>query len=131
MYFEDRSTAKSYCPVNLFSLLLVTSLRNVDFFYFQYGFRSHQLTADLQTVQSDRIAKVFSGATRAVAFGILIFFTNVSLMEFQVRYLALIRFFSIIEGIKWFWMSSLHKNIQSMLIILNAPFLILHFPTIH
>ena len=36
---------------------------------FQHGFRSCQLTADLLTVVSDRIARVFnrSGATRAVA----------------------------------------------------------------
>ena len=38
------------------------------FFYFQYGFRSSQSTADLVTVVSDRIATVFNkcGATRAV-----------------------------------------------------------------
>ena len=38
-------------------------------FYFQYGFRSSQSTADLLTVVSNRIARAFnrSGATRAVA----------------------------------------------------------------
>ena len=42
------------------------------FFYFQYGFRSSLLTADLLTVMSDRIARAFnrSGATRAVALDI-------------------------------------------------------------
>ena len=42
------------------------------FFYFQYGFRSSQSTADLLTVVSDRIARVFnrSGATRAVVLDI-------------------------------------------------------------
>ena len=39
---------------------------------FQYGFRSSQSTADLLTVVSDRIARVFNrfGATRAVALDI-------------------------------------------------------------
>ena len=58
------------------------------------------------TVVSDRIARAFdrSGATQAVAldiskafdgFGMLIFFTNLSLTKFQVRYLALFLLFSI------------------------------------
>ena len=42
------------------------------FFDFHYGFRSSRSTADLLTVVSDRIARVFnrSGATRAVALDI-------------------------------------------------------------
>ena len=81
---------------------IVDHLHKYDHFYsnFQYGFRSFGSTADLATVVSDRIARAFnrSGATRAVAvnismffivFGMLVFFTNLSLMEFQVRYLAL------------------------------------------
>ena len=35
--------------------------------------------------------------------------------------------FSVIDGIKWFWMESLHNNIQLMLEFLKAQFLILHF----
>ena len=46
------------------------------------------------------------------AFDMLIFFTNVSLTEFQVRYLALFLFFSVKDDFEWFWMESLHKNIQ-------------------
>ena len=60
-------------------------------------------------------------------FVMLFFFTNLSLMEFQVRYLGLFLLFSVIDGFKWFWMRSLHKNIQLMLEFLNAPFLVLHF----
>ena len=48
-------------------------------------------------------------------------------MEFQVRYLALFVLFSVIDGFEWFWMGSLHKNIQLMLEFLKAPFLVLHF----
>ena len=55
-------------------------------------------------------------------FGMLVFFTNLSLMEFQVRYLALFLLFSVIDGFKWFWMGSLHKNIQLMLEFLKASF---------
>ena len=58
--------------------------------------------------------------------GILVFFTDLSLMEFQVRSLALILLFSIIEGLELFWMESLHKNIQLMLHSWSYT-----FPTIH
>ena len=60
-------------------------------------------------------------------FGMLVFFTNLSLMEFQVRYLALFLLFSVIDSFEWFWMESLHKNIQLMLEFFKAPFLVLHF----
>ena len=105
---------------------------------FQYGFRSSRSTTDLLTVVSDRIARVFnrSWATRAVALGIsrafdrvcmLVFFTNSSLMEFHVRYLALFLLFAVIDSFEWFWMGRLHKNIQLRLEFLKAPFLVLHF----
>ena len=60
-------------------------------------------------------------------FGMLVFFTNLSLMEFQVRYLALFLLFSVIDDFEWFWIESLHKNIQLMLEFLKAPFWLLHF----
>ena len=60
-------------------------------------------------------------------FGMLVFFTNLYLMEFQVRYSALFLLFSVIEDFEWFWMESLHKNIQLMREFLKAPFLVLHF----
>ena len=60
-------------------------------------------------------------------FGMLVFFTNLSLMEFQVRYLALFLLFSVIDNFEWFWIESLHKNIQLMLEFLQAQFLVLHF----
>ena len=107
----ERSTAKNYRPVSLLSVVSKVFEKLVDnrivdhlekcglFSNFQYGFRSSRSTADLLTVVSDRIARAFnrSGATRAVAldiprllkgFGMLVFFTNLSLMEFQVRYSA-------------------------------------------
>ena len=54
----------------------------------------------------------------------LVFFTNLSLIEFQVRYLALFLLFSVVDGFEWFWMESLHKNIQLLLEFLKAPFLV-------
>ena len=59
-------------------------------------------------------------------FDMLVLFTNLSLMEFQVRYLALFLLFSVIDRFEWFWMESLQKNIQIMLEFLKAPFLVLH-----
>ena len=59
-------------------------------------------------------------------FGMLVFFTNLSRVEFQGRYLALFLLFSVIDDFEWFWMESLHKNIQLMREFLKAPFLVLH-----
>ena len=81
---EERSTAKSYCPFSLLSVVskvfekllnnrIVNHLEKCGHFSdFQYGFRSSQLTADILTVVSDRIVRAFSksGATRAVALDI-------------------------------------------------------------
>ena len=117
----EMSTAKNYHPVSLLSVVskifeklvnnsIADHLEKCGLFTdFQYGFRSSRSTMDLLTVAPDRIARAFnrSGATRAVAldisrhsteFGMLVFFTNVSLMEFQVRYLALFLLFSVIGG---------------------------------
>ena len=59
--------------------------------------------------------------------GMLVFFTNLSLMGFQVGYLDLIFLLSVIDDFKWFWMERLHKTIQLMWEFLKASFLILHF----
>ena len=56
--------------------------------------------------------------------GMLIFITNV---EFQVRYLTLFLLFSVIDNFEWFWIESLHKNIQLILEFLNSRLLVLHF----
>ena len=59
----------------------------------------------------------------------LVLFTNLSLMEFQVRCLALFRLLSVMDTFEWFWTGSLPKNIQSMRKFIKAQFLT--FPTIH
>ena len=48
-------------------------------------------------------------------------------MEFQVRYLTLLLLFSAMGSFEWFWMGSIHKNIQLTLQFLKGPFLVLHF----
>ena len=60
-------------------------------------------------------------------FSMLFCFTNLSLMEFQVRYLALFRLFLVIESFGLFWMVNLQKNIQLMLEFPKDPFLAIHF----
>ena len=60
-------------------------------------------------------------------FDMLVFFTDLSLMEFQVGYLALYLMLSLRDGFELFWMESLYKNVQLMLEFLKAPFLVLHF----
>ena len=57
-------------------------------------------------------------------FGMLVYFTNLSRMEFQVRYLALFLLFSGIDG---FGFESLHKNIKLMPNFPKDPFLGLLF----
>ena len=57
----------------------------------------------------------------------LVFFTNLSVMEFHVRCFAFFLLSSVIDSFNWFRMGSLHKNIQLMLEFLKAPFLVLHF----
>ena len=48
-------------------------------------------------------------------------------MEVQDRYLVLFCLFSVVGRFEWFWMESLHSNIQLMTDTLKAPFLVLHF----
>ena len=108
------------------------------FFDFQYGFSSSRSTADLLTVVSDRIARAFnrSGATRAVALDISKAFDRVwhadllhKLKSYGIsgQILALFLLFSVIDDFEWFWMESLHKNIQLMPEFLKATSLVLHF----
>ena len=80
----ERSAAKNYRPVSLFSAVSKVFEKLVNngivhhrwkcglFSDFQHGFRSSRSIADLLTVVSDRIAWAFNkpGATRAVALDI-------------------------------------------------------------
>ena len=61
-------------------------------------------------------------------FCMLVFFTVLSLIVFQVRYLVLFLLFSVTGDFRWFGMESLLKNIQFMREFFKAPFLVLLFP---
>ena len=63
----------------------------------------------------------FTGPTRLVVF------INSSLMQFQDKYIALFLLFSVTDGFEWFWIGSLHKNIQLALEFLKVSFVSLHF----
>ena len=133
----ERSTAKNLRPVSLLSVVskvfeklvnnrIVDHPEKCGFSDFQYGFRSSRSTADLLTVLSDRIAGALnrSGPTRAVALDISKAFGRVwraGLLHKRKSYVilgqifGLFLLFSVIDGFEWFWMESLHKNIQLML----------------
>ena len=40
----------------------------------------------------------------------MLVFTNLNLMEFQIRYLALFFLFSVINGFGWFWMDMMSSQ---------------------
>ena len=142
---EERSTAKNYHPVSLLSAVnkvfeklvnnrIVDHLQKCGLFSdFQYGFTSSQSTPDLHMVVG-----LLTGLgllelwhwiypRLLTGFGMLVFFTNLSLMESQVRYLALFLLFAVTDHFEWFWMGTLHNNIELMLEFLKAQFLVLHF----
>ena len=57
----------------------------------------------------------------------LAFLTDLSVLEFQVRYLAFFHFFAVIDSCAWFQIRSIHKSIKLMLGFLKAVFLVEHF----
>ena len=148
----EKSKAKNYHPVSLLSMVskvfeklvnnrLVDYLQKRGFFSdFQYGFRSSRSTADLLTVVSDRIARAFnrSGATQAVGLDISKAFDRVchpgllhkfKSYEISGQIFSLIFSFlsNTVDGFGWFWMGSVHKNIQLMFEFLKSY----TFPTIY
>ena len=145
-----RSTAKNCCPVSLlsvvnnvfeklvnnkvvnhlekFGLFLISSmvlglLYQLQIFSQLYLIESLGLLTGLGLLELWHLVypRLLTG------FGMLVLFSDLSLMEFKVRYLALFLLFSVIDGFEWFLMESLHKNIQLTLEFLKAPFLVLHF----
>ena len=107
------------------------------FSYFQYGFRSSQLTSSLLTVISDKVTRAFnrSAATSTVALDIPKAFGRV----WHAGLLLKLKFYGISGQILSLILSFLsnrllrvvmrspYKNIQLMLEFLKAPFLVLHF----
>ena len=122
--FGERSTAENYRPVSLLSVVskIFEKLNNriVEhqkkhglFSNFKYDFRPSGSTADLIIVVSDRIARDVTGLgllelwqliypRLLTRFWMLIYFTSLSLMECQVRCLALFLLLPEIDGFEWF-----------------------------
>ena len=144
----ERSTAKKHRPVSLLSVVskvfeklvnnrIVDHLEKCGLFSdFQYGFRSSRSTAIFSQLYLIELLGILTGLgllelwhliypRLLTRFDVLVFFTNLSPMEFQVRYSALFLLFS--DDFLWFCMESLHKNIQLMREFVKAPFLVLHF----
>ena len=101
-----RSTAKNYHPVSLLSMVskvlekLVSNriLDQLQSFSQWYLIDLLELLTGLGILELWHLIYPRS-LTR---FGMLVYFANLSLMEFQVRYLALFLLFSAIDGFKWF-----------------------------
>ena len=117
----ERSKAKSYCPVILLSVVskffekLVNSriadhLRKCDLFSdFQYGFRSSQWTRDFITVALTELLGILKSLwllklyyliypRLLTRFDMLVFFTDLRLMEFWVTFLAFFILFLVIDS---------------------------------
>ena len=76
---------------------------------------------DSNNIKKFFFCKIFTG------FSMLILFTDLSFLEFQVRYLALFLLFVVNNGFEWFCIVSLHKNIQLIVKFIKASFLVQHF----
>ena len=106
----------------------------------KYDFKSSQSTGDLLASVSDRFTWVFdsSRTTRTAALDIakafgrvqhaVLFhnFTNSRFMEIQVEHLALFDFFSVIDGLEWFFTTGLCNNICLLLKFFKALPMVLH-----
>ena len=149
----ERSTAKNYRPVSLLSVVskvfeklvnngIVDHQKKCGFFLISImvlGLLNQlQIFSQLYLIELQRLLTSLGllelwyliYPRLLTEFCMLVFFTNLSLKEFQVRYLTLF-LFSVIDDFEWFWMESLHKNIQLMMEFLKAPFLVLHVSDIH
>ena len=149
---SERSTAKNYCVSSLLSVVskvfeklinnsivahlekcgifsissMVVGLLDQLWIFLQlYLIELQRLFTGLRPLELELWDLIYQRLL--TGFGMLVFFTNLHLMEFQIRYLALFLLFSVIDSFEWFWMESLHKNIPLMLEFLKAPFVVLHF----
>ena len=116
----------------LFSIfsMVIALLNQLQIFWQLYLIELLQFFIDLELSATWAVAldisKAFDRVWHAVLFGTQ-GFTNLSLMEFWVRYSALFYLFSVIDDIKWFKMGSIYNNIQLILEFLKAPSLDQYF----
>ena len=121
---EERSTAKNYCPVSLLSVVSKANEKVINNRTFDHLEKCFFLISSMVLGLFDQL-QIFShlyliellGLLTGLEllevwhliyprllteFGKLVFFTNLILMEFQVRYFALFFLFSVVDGFKWF-----------------------------
>ena len=143
----EKSTAKNYCPVSLLSEASKVFEKLVDnrildhleiFGFFLISSMVLGLLDQLQIFWELCLKKLLGlstglgppkliyprlDITKAFFKVLLVFFSNLRFMKFQVRYLALLYLFSVIDGFAYFWMGNVHKNIQLIQEPLKALFL--------
>ena len=145
---SERSTAKNYCPVSLLFVAskvfeklvnnrIVDHLENsgVFFWFLMFLHLLNQLQIFWQLgllellglITGLGLFELCHDISNPFELGMLVFFTNLGLMKYQVKYLVLFLLFSVIGHFGWFWVGSLHKNTQLMLEFLKHPFLVPHF----
>ena len=148
--FGEISAIKNYSSVIILfvvsNTLKITGLLINRLYYFekcglfsdfQYVMSSSS-AEDLLTVVSNRIGRTFDRATRIIALDIskvldwfwhddLLYKLKSSYRIFKVEGLALFCIFSVINSFKWLQMEIPSKNIQLMMVLLEASFLVLHF----
>ena len=124
---RERPTAKNYHLVSLFSVVskIFEKLANnklIDNLE-KYGlFISFSVLGLL-----NQIKNFWPFVSFHKCRGIHIGLNLMSYVSLCVRCSAYFPLFSVIDAFKWFWMASLHKNIQIMLNFRQPPSLIFHF----
>ena len=94
---EEKTTAKNYCPVSLLSMVSKVFQKLV-----KNWIVDHLEKCGLFSLTGLGLLDLWHLIYQRLLteFGMLVFLANLSLMEFQVRYLALFLFFSVIDDFK-------------------------------
>ena len=139
----ERSVAKNYHSVSLLPVLskisvtLFVTLRNDAFFLISNMVPSLLVRlVDRLKVVADRIAEAFNTpyttpivsldiTTILIGFGMLIFFTSLTLMNFPISFSALVLHFSLIYSTVWMWMGIHLKNGRLVAMFFKALCLVL------
>ena len=102
-------------PLFLHQLMKRTNSENMGHFHSNYNF--WLLDKQRPQLNFPKMLIWQKMKDKKLKFDMLVFFTYLSLTEFQVWYLALFLLFSVICSFGWFLMGNLPKNIQLMIII--------------
>ena len=138
----ERSTVKNYHSVSLLSVVnkifvKIVNNSSVDhlkkwFQVFMVNYRSFGSCTGQNRIEFLTTLGLFEQwhliyPRLLTGCGMLVYYINLNIMEFEVGRLALFRLFSVMDGLAWFCMRSLRNSIQLMLEFLKAPFFVQHF----